>query len=326
VRDPDENYERSLKMGHLYTSREKYAPEQLEEMRKKYTPPELVCCAGSREIRDREVVFVGIGISDLAGAVAKLVHTPNVILVAEAGYIGFPSVAVLISPADNAAGTLAMCHQSLPEVFIDQQSGFIDVAYLGFAQMDKYGNVNVSYITGKQLKMNGSGGGGDIASSAGRVVYTAEFNPRQWVKKIDYMTELGFLDGSRDARKKANLVGGGPSAVATDRGVFRFDSETHELYLAEVFPWQDERDIEEVRRSFPWDLKMAGELKIIAPPTERELWALRLMDSTSNYILASVIDRPIGKIILGGKLNLEGYDEYLGMQEKAFREILDFVS
>jgi len=254
------------------------------------------------------------------------VHTPNVILVAEAGYIGFPSVAVLISPADNAAGTMAMCHQSLPEVFIDQQSGFIDVAYLGFAQMDKYGNVNVSYITGKQLKMNGSGGGGDIASSAGRVVYTAEFNPRQWVKKVDYMTELGFLDGSRDARKKANLVGGGPSAVTTDRGVFRFDSETHELYLAEVFPWQDEKDIEEVRKSFPWDLKVAEELKIMEPPTERELWALRLMDSTSNYILASVIDRPVGKIILAGRLNLEGYDEYLGMQEKALREILEFVS
>jgi len=315
-----------MKMGHLYTIREKYAPEQLGEMRRRYTPAELVCCAGSREIVDREVVFVGIGISDLAGAVAKLVHTPNAILVAEAGYIGFASVAVLISPADNAAGTMAMCHQSLPEVFIDQQSGFIDVAYLGFAQMDKYGNVNVSYITGKQLKMNGSGGGGDIASSAGRVVYTAEFNPRQWVKKVDYMTELGFLDGSRDARKKANLVGGGPSAVTTDRGVFRFHAETRELYLAEVFPWQDEKDIEEVRKSFSWDLKVAKELKIMEPPTERELWALRLMDSTSNYILANVMDRPIGKFILGGKLNLEGYDEYLGMQEKALREILEFVS
>jgi glutaconate CoA-transferase, subunit B len=315
-----------MRMGHLYTTREKYTPGQLEQMKKEYTPSELVCCAGSREIIDREVVFVGIGISDLAGAVAKLVHTPNVILVAEAGYIGFASVAVLISPADNSAGALAMCHQSLPEVFIDQQSGFIDVAYLGFAQMDRYGNVNVSYVTGKQLKMNGSGGGGDIASSAGRVVYTAEFNPRQWVKKVDYMTELGFLDGSRDARKKANLVGGGPSAVATDRGVFRFDSETHELYLAEVFPWQDQEDLEEVRKSFPWDLKVAEGLKMIEPPTDRELWALRLLDSTSNYILPSIMDRPIGKIILAGKLDLEGYDEYLGIQEKAVKEILEFVS
>jgi glutaconate CoA-transferase subunit B len=285
-----------------------------------------VCCAGSREIIDREVVFVGIGISDLAGAIAKLVHTPNIILVAEAGYIGFPSVAVLISPADNSAGAMAMCHQSLPEVFIDQQSGFIDVAYLGFAQMDKYGNVNVSYITGQQeVKMNGSGGGGDIASSAGRVFYTVEFNPRQWVKKVDYMTETGFLDGTRDARKRANLVGGGPSAVITNRGAFRFDPETHELYLAEVFPWQDKEDIEELRSSFPWDLEVADELKVIEPPTERELWALKLMDSTRNYIVASVMERPIGRIIDAGKLNLEGYDEYLRLTEEALREILEFV-
>jgi glutaconate CoA-transferase subunit B len=315
-----------MKMGHLYTTRGKYTPEQLKEMKEKYTCPELVCCIGSREVEDREIVFVGIGISDLAGAIAKLVHTPNAILVAEAGYIGFPSVSVLISPADNSAGAMAMCHQSLPEVFIDQQSGFIDAAYLGFAQMDKFGNVNVSYIVGPQIKMNGSGGGGDIASSAGRVVYTVEFNPRQWVEKVDYMTEPGFLDGSPDARKKANLVGGGPSAVVTDRGVFRFDPKTHELYLAEVFPWQDEADIEAVKKSFPWDLKVAKELKIIEPPTERELWALRLMDPNGQYIIASIMDRPIGKIIMERKFDLEGYDTFLGLMERAIGEVLESVT
>jgi glutaconate CoA-transferase subunit B len=175
------------------------------------------------------------------------------------------------------------------------------MSYLGFAQMDMFGNVNVSYIIGRQMKMNGSGGGGDIASSAGRIVYTAEFNPRQWVEKLDYMTEAGFLDGSPDARKKENLVGGGPSAVVTDRGVFRFDPETHILYLAEIFPWQDEADIEDVKNSIPWDLKVARELKIIEPPTERELWALRLMDPLCQYTIANIMDRPIGKILAEGK-------------------------
>ncbi len=313
-------------MGHIYTTKEAYTPEQRKEMKEKYSAAELVCCTGSREVEDAEVIFVGIGISDLAGAIAKLVHTPNAILVAEAGYIGFPSLAVLISPADNSAGAMAMCHQGLPEVFIDQQSGLIDTAYLGFAQMDKYGNVNVSYITGPQIRMNGSGGGGDISSSAGRVVYTAEFNPRQWVEKVDYMTESGFIDGSPDARKKANLVGGGPSAVITDRGVFRFNTETHELFLAEAFPWQDEEDIEDVKRSFPWELEIAEELKIIEPPTERELWALKLMDPLGQYTIASIMDRPIGKIIMEGKFNLEGYNTFLGLGEKAVQDVKDFVT
>jgi glutaconate CoA-transferase subunit B len=313
-------------MTHLYTTREKYSRRQLDAMRKRYEPPVLVSCTGSREVEDRETVFVGIGISDLAGAIAKLVHTPNVILVAEAGYVGFPSVSVLISPADNSAGTMAMCHQGLPDMFIDQQSGFIDISYLGFAQMDKFGNVNVSYIVGRHMKMNGSGGGGDIASSAGRVVYTAEFNPRQWVEKVDYMTEAGFLDGSPDARKKANLVGGGPSAVVTDRGVFRFDHETHELYLAEVFPWQGEEDIEDVKKSFPWDLKIARELKIIEPPTDRELWALKLMDPLCQYIIAKIVDRPIGKILAEGVLNLGQYDRFLQITERAIQEVMESVT
>jgi glutaconate CoA-transferase subunit B len=174
--------------------------------------------------------------------------------------------------------------------------------------------------------MNGSGGGGDISSSAGRVVYTAEFNPRQWVQKVDYMTEAGFMDGSPDARKKANLVGGGPSAVITDRGVFRFDKESHEIYLAEIFPWQDEDDIAEVKASFPWDLKIAKKLKIIEPPTKKELWALRLMDPTGQYIIASIMDRPIGRIIMEGRFDLEGYDTYLGLTENAIEEVLKFVT
>jgi glutaconate CoA-transferase subunit B len=313
-------------MAHLYTKRDSYTPEQIKEMKAKYAPPELVCCIGSREVDDREIVFVGIGISDLAGAIAKLVHTPNAILVAEAGYVGFPSVAVLISPADNSAGAMAMCHQGLPDMFMDQQSGLIDVAYLGFAQMDMFGNVNVSYITRNQMKMNGSGGGGDIASSAGRVVYTAEFNPRQWVAKLDYMTEAGFLDGSQDARKKANLVGGGPASVVTDKGVFRFDPKSHEIYLAEVFPWQDETEIEQLKKSFPWDLKVAKDLKILQPPTDKEMTALKLMDPGGQYIIASILDRPIGKLILSGEIGYYGCNVMCEIGEKAVEEVQRFVT
>lgn len=313
-------------MPHFYTKRENYKLEQLKEVKAKYSAPELVSCAGCREVVDREVVFVGIGISDLTGAIAKLVHTPNAILVAEAGYVGFASVAVLISPADNTAGAMAMCHQGLPDMFMDQQSGLVDVSYLGFAQMDKFGNVNVSYITGKQTKMNGSGGGGDIASSAGRVVYTAEFNARQWVEKLDYMTEAGFLDGSANARKKANLVGGGPAAVVTDRGVFRFDPKTHEIYLAEVFPWQDDADIQQIKESFPWELKITKDLKIMQPPTEREMTALKLMDPMGQYTIASIMDRPIGKLILAGNIGLDGCCIMCDIGEKAVLDVLEFVT
>jgi glutaconate CoA-transferase subunit B len=313
-------------MGRLFTAKEKYTADKLKEMKGKYLPTELICCTASREIEDGEIVFVGIGISDLAGAIAKLVHAPNSLMVAESGYIGFAGISTMFSPADDWGATMAMCHQGLPETFIDQQAGLIDVAYLGFAQMDRFGNVNVTYITGPSIRMNGSGGGGDIASSAGRVVYTAEFKARSYANKLDYMTEPGFLDGSPDARKKQNLGGGGPSCVVTDRGLFRFDVGTHEMYLAEVFPWQDRDDIEEIKKAFPWTLQVAGELKVIEPPTERELWAMKLMDPVGLWTVEKVLDTTVGRLVLSGKHDIEGYNTLEEQREAAWRKAMDILT
>ena len=313
-------------MAHLYTTRENYTADQLKEMKDRYLPTELICCTASREIEDGEIVFVGIGISDLAGVIAKLVHAPNCLMVAESGYIGFAGISTMFSPADDWGGTMAMCHQGLPETFVDQQAGFIDVACLGFAQMDRFGNVNVTYITGPRIRMNGSGGGGDITSSAGRIVYTVEFNARSYVERLDYMTEPGFFDGSPDARKKQNLVGGGPSCVVTDRGVFRFDTKTHEMYLAEVFPWQDKEDIEGIKKTFPWNLKVAGELKIIEPPGERELWAMKLTDPVGLWTVPKVLDTTVGRLVLSGKRDIEGYNTLEGEREAAWRKVLEILT
>ena len=313
-------------MTRLYTTKEKYTAEQLKEMKEKYTITELICCTASRELEDREVVFVGVGISDLAGAIGKLVYAPNAIMVAEAGYVGFAGIQVMASPADNRGGTMAMCHEGFVDIFLDQQSGFIDVAYLGLAQVDKFGNVNTTYVdpTGKQIRMNGSGGGGDISSSAGRIVYTVEFNPRSYVEKLDYMTNPGHLDGY-DSREKANLVGGGPSCLVSNRGVLRFEEESKEMYLAEIFPWQDEKDVEEIKKAAPWGLKVAKELKVIEPPTERELWAMRLMDPDGMWTIPNMMDRPIGKVLMAGKFNYEGYDDLMGALEVGWRKAMEFL-
>jgi glutaconate CoA-transferase subunit B len=173
--------------------------------------------------------------------------------------------------------------------------------------------------------MNGSGGGGDISSSAGRIVYTRDFAPGRFVKKLDYMTNPGFLDGSPDARRKANLVGGGPSCIVTDRGVLRFDPETKEVYLAEIFPWQDEKDIEEIKGLIEWDLKVAKDLKVIEPPTERELWAMKLMDPDGMWTIPNMMDRPVGKILASGKFDYEGYDYLLGLREAGWRKAMEYL-
>ncbi len=301
---------------------QEYTKEQLEELKEKYTDIQITCCAAARQFVDGEVVFGGVGNSFLAVAISKQIYTPNIVLMTEAGYVGFKGISSMVSPADNQGAKGATLHQGVFEMFRDMQSELVDSACLGFAQIDKFGNVNVSYVE-PDIRLNGSGGGGDIASSAGRVVYVAKFNERVFKDPVDYLTNPGFLDGSPNARKRANLIGGGPDCVVTDRGIFRFDEETKEMYLAEVFPWQDEADIEEVQKTIPWDLKVAGDLKIIDPPTEAEMNIITLMDPGKQYLEASILDRPIGKLFLQGKNDFAAYQEFTRLYEDKYLEAVD---
>jgi glutaconate CoA-transferase subunit B len=222
------------------------------------------------------------------------------------------------TPADNPGGFMAVCHQGLFDIFRDQQSGHIDQACLGFAQIDKYGNVGVSYVN-PITRMNGSGGGSDISSSANSLTYIAEFNPRQFKTKVDYVTNPGFLDGSPEARDKAGLVGGGPSAVVTDKGIFRFDPDTHEMFLADIFPWQDEKDVNEIATAIPWKLKIAEDLKIIKPPTEDEVDAIAMMDPLHAYRITQYVDRPSSKYVLQGRNDLVATNFVALLREDSLR-------
>ena len=298
--------------------------EEAKELKGKYSPVILSCCAASRQFVDREVVFGGVGVSFLAVAISKIRYTPCLVMVTEAGYVDFAGVSSMGSPADNHGAIGASLHQGLFDMFRDLQSAHINAACLGLAQVDKYGNANVSYVS-PDIRMNGSGGGCDISSSAGRVVYVVKYAARTFQEKLDYITNPGYLDGSPDARKKANLVGGGPECLVTDRGIFRFDKETHEMYLADVFPWQDEEDIASIKADVPWDLKVADNLNILDPPLQEEIDAIALMDPGKAYLEDSVLNRPVAQISLSGRRDLNAYREIGEIFREKFQEAKDFL-
>ena len=52
-----------------------------------WTPRELMACAAARQLGDGEVVFVGIGLPNLACNLARRLHAPNLVLVGEAGTV-----------------------------------------------------------------------------------------------------------------------------------------------------------------------------------------------------------------------------------------------
>ncbi|GIW11777.1 MAG: CoA-transferase subunit beta [Chloroflexi bacterium] len=249
-----------------------------------FTRTELMVVAAARELRDGEVVFVGVGIPTLATILAKRTHAPNLCFLTESGVVGGRPSRLPLSIADPCLVTGAQAICSTVELFaLYLQRGHVDVGFLGGAQVDKYGNLNSTVIgpyARPQVRFPGSGGACEIASLAQRTLIIMPQGRRRFVEKVDFITSPGFLSGG-NARAKVGLPGGGPSAVVSDLGLFRFDPLDREMYLASIHPGVT---VEQVRAQTGWDLRVAEDLPVTPPPTEEELRIVRELDPTAHFL------------------------------------------
>jgi len=243
-----------------------------------YTDRELMVIAAGREIRDGEVVFVGMRLPLVAFAFAKRTHASGAIGFFENGIVrDRPATETLMTMSDppNVAGAL-WCTGTIDVMGLLQQ-GLVDLGFLGAAEIDRHGNLNSSYIGDWRrptVRLPGSGGGADIASLAKRFVVIMPQERRRFRERVHYITSPGFGDGP-GWRRRVGLPGGGPSAVITTLGVFRFDARTREMLLASYHPGQS---VESVRAATGWDLRVGADVRETAAPTPDELAIVRDCD------------------------------------------------
>ncbi|MBI2153922.1 MAG: CoA-transferase [Candidatus Rokubacteria bacterium] len=243
-----------------------------------YTDRELMVIAAAREIRDGELVFVGMRLPLLAFALAKRTHAPRALGLFENGIVReqpAPDTPFTMSDPPNIAG--ALWSTSTGNIMALLQQGLVEMGFIGGAEVDRYGNLNTSYIGDWKhptVKLPGSGGGADIASLAKRFVIIMPQEKHRFRERVDYITSPGHGDGG-DWRRKVGLRGGGPSALITTLGVFRFHPETKEAYLASFHPGQS---VESVRAQTGWDLKVALDVAPTPEPSAPELEIVRASD------------------------------------------------
>lgn len=248
---------------------------------KDYNANELMAVIVSRQIRNDDVVFIGVGIPLLAGILAVNTHAPDAIIVYEGGGVGARTRRFPWTISDNPTTDNAVAAMHMWRVFGDQQRGFITLGIIGGAEIDPYGNINTTVILGDdysyerpRVRLPGSGGANDIASSAGRTVIMMRLKKEKFVAKLDHVTSPGYLTGP-GAREKAGLHGSGPKAVVTEKCVFGFDEQTKEMFLQTLFPGFTVQDIQD---QVGWDLKVSANLSEVEPPTEEQVRLLRAYD------------------------------------------------
>ncbi len=239
-----------------------------------YSPSELMTVNAARLLRDSDVVFVGVGLPNLACNLARRTHAPNLTLVYEAGVIGAQPARLPLSIGDPTLVTGAASVCSMYEIFAFYlQRGLIDVGFLGGAQIDRYGNVNATVIgpyAKPKVRLPGSGGSAEIAAWANRTYFLTPHQKRRFPEKCDFITGAGYLSG-RAAREESGVRGGGPQAVVTDLGILEPDA-SGELMLTTLHPG---RTVDEAKANTGWELKVAATVRTTQPPTDAELRLLR---------------------------------------------------
>ncbi|OGS48571.1 MAG: hypothetical protein A3K68_05465 [Euryarchaeota archaeon RBG_16_68_13] len=242
---------------------------------REYKLTELMAICAARELKDREIAFIGTGLPMLGGMLAKATHAPNCIMVFESGVVDARPKRTPLSIGDACLVPGSVMLGGLLEVFgLLMQPGHVDVGFIGAAQIDRFGNINTTCIgdyARPKVRLPGSGGGNDIGSLAKRTIIMMKQDAKKFVEKVDYLTTPGYIDGP-GGRERAGLPRGGPSAVITDLGLYRFDPETKEMILDTTHPGVT---VDEIRANVSWEIRVPPRVRTTKAPTKRELRILR---------------------------------------------------
>jgi len=241
-----------------------------------YTGEELMVAVASREIHDGDIVFVGMRLPILAYAVARSTHAPAALGLFEVGLMRDQAASAYLGTMGdppNVAGALWATRMS--NVMALMAHGHVDLGFIGGAEVDRFGNLNTSYVGPPDrptVKLPGSGGGADIAILSRRWVTLMSHEKRRLVDRVSFVTSPGHGDGSAGWRRRHGLLGGGPSAIITTLCVFRFPEGGGEAYLESVHPGHT---VDEVRAATGWEMKAAHDVPMTPSPTQAELSEIR---------------------------------------------------
>ena len=227
-----------------------------------YTADEMMAIEAARRLRDGSVCFVGIGLPSLACNLARTTHAPKTVLVYESGTIGAKPTVLPLSIGDGELAETADVVVSVPEMFAYWlQGGRIDVGFLGAAQIDRHGNLNSTVIgeyESPKVRLPGGGGAPEIAAAAREVFVMLRQSPRTFVERLDFRTSSGDR----------------VSVVVTDLGLL--EPRGGELTLTHVHPGVE---VDQARAATGWPLRVAEDLRETLSPSERELEALRALET-----------------------------------------------
>ena len=249
-----------------------------------YSKNEIMIAASARQLAGVRNCFVGVGLPNIVCNLAQRTVAPELQLVYESGVFGARPERLPLSIGDPTLVSGSTAVTSMFELFAYYlQAGLIDVAFLGGAQIDRFGNLNTTVIgdyAKPKVRLPGSGGACEIAIHARQILVIMRQAPRSFVEALHFRTSPGH-SGDPVHDRARGWWGSGPTSVVTDLGTYGFDQDTGEMTLMTMHPGVT---LDQVRENMGWDPKVSGELGETPPPSEEELRLIRQeLDPEGTY-------------------------------------------
>ena len=239
-----------------------------------YNMMELMICVAARYLDDGKSVAVGTGAPCAAAMLAQKTSSPNLVVIFEAGGVAPLLPEMPISVGDSRTFYRAVMAAGMVDSMTTCARGQVDYAFLGGAQIDRYGNINSTCIGDYEkpkVRFPGSGGANDFASLCWKTMIMTVHSKSRFVEKCDFITSPGFLTGD-GAREAAGLPEGGPYKIITDLCVMGFDETTRRMTVESLHPGVD---VEKVQSETGFELLVSDELGCTELPSAEELRILR---------------------------------------------------
>src|ERR1700704_4785392 len=234
---------------------------------------EIMVAAGARELKDSEIVVVGIGLPQVACFLAKGTHAPGLTPLLEIGVANMRPLHTPVGLADSRIFYRATCWSGFLDVMgMNLHRGVVDTGFLGALEVDRFGNINttLSREEGRVRYFNGSAGGNDVASLAKRVIVILRHEKRKLPIAVGHLTSPGFVGGK--TRQELSLRGGGPHRIITDKCVIGFDSTSRSAALLSLHGGVS---LEDVLANTGFPLVLSDKPFLTPLPTAQELRLLR---------------------------------------------------
>jgi glutaconate CoA-transferase subunit B len=239
-----------------------------------YNMMELMICVAARYLDDGKTVAVGTGAPCAAAMLAQKTRSPNLVVLFEAGGIAPQLPQMPISVGDSRTFFRAVMAAGMVDTMTTCARGQVDYAFLGGAQIDKYGNINSTCIgdyNKPKVRFPGSGGANDFASLCWRTMIVTVHSKSRFVETCDFITSPGFLTGD-GAREAAGLPEGGPYKIITDLAVMGFDETTKAMKVDALHRGVE---LQQVLDETGFEVIVPDEIGCTEPPTSEELRILR---------------------------------------------------